>query len=270
MNIFKKIIESMKSKKIFVLLSVLLLTCILLFLAFYLTKNVIVLMISVVALFCIFFVSCFLLCVTLKDMANTLLDDYRLNHNLFSGAVLIMLITSSFFLVCKLFSMTIDNHAFKDTSDNIATFVLAIAPAFISILGVHYSNSLQQISRQKEKEDLNTPYLSINYLTHCTFNGDKKNSDYLIDLTINNLADNICIPLYFDKTKLDYQAINGSVSAKYSNISMTLTKNTCHHVFYQLKYKDIFNRIFSVTVEIVLDNMEHTAKLGNPKLVKYM
>lgn len=182
-----------------------------------------------------------------KDMAKTMMDDYKNKNSLFSGALCIILIAVTSYLLFKGFGDTIYKDEANDFN-SIANTIISLTPALLSLLGVHYSNMLQETRRKEDFRIANTPCPLIECCVE-RIHEENKNQNIYFNVKIKNLADNILIPLYIADKKLNYSPVTKDIEGKFTNIRVPYSDY--ENVYFV--YKDSSGNTYKTKLRINID-----------------
>jgi hypothetical protein len=199
-----------------------------------------------------------------KDMAKTMIDDYKSRNNLFSGALCIILIAVTSYLLFKGFGDTFYKDQTNDFS-NMANTIITLTPALLSLLGVHYSNMIQETRRKEDFRVANTPCPLIEcYVERIQANNVES---IYIKVTIKNLVNNILIPLYIGNNKLSYLPVTKEIKREFENIEIPY--HDYKNVFFI--YEDSSGNTYKTKLDIKIDkefqNNYTTTKNDEPVLL---
>jgi len=182
--------------------------------------------------------------------------NYRNNQSLSSGVLFIVtvIVVPAIYLAVILRYVP---EEWKSAVQSILSCLVAAFPAFLSLLGIHYSNTIQQMSKNKETKDLNKPYP---YITNGSIVHVKEDNTLELNIVwkVSNLANNILIPLcvIYDKKKYDfnYSPINGSTEGFVEAIGINLgcKKENSKYSFCFL-YKDRLENKYKSEFELDLN-----------------
>lgn len=193
--------------------------------------------------------------------AKTMWIEYRNEHNLISGVFVIILIIitplSALFVMSKTFS-----DEWKNIFNTMITTLITLLPALISLLGIHYSNTMQQINKSEELKNINKPYPSIE-CKHKLVTGANPITAISIDMTISNLANNILVPLYLKhdniKYELSYKPITFVKPAEYKSLLIDTEHAFSELILeFSIVYKDALENLYESKFEIDLNNRDNT------------
>lgn len=167
--------------------------------------------------------------------------NYKDNNSLSSGVLLVVTIFVIPLVYLSVLLRFIPDE-WKGVLQSLITCLLAAFPAILSLLGIHYSNMVQQISKKRETQNINKPYPVITMDNDILFNEDDE-CNLVMNMDIQNIANNILIPIsvsYSDQIcELNYSPINNEMHSlhpsKRINLGKEVTKTTFDLVF---KYKD--------------------------------
>lgn len=185
--------------------------------------------------------------------------EYSDRHSLKSGVLfLILLIVIPLPVLCVM-SMSL-NDKWKSIINSIITGLITLLPALISLLGIHYSNIMQQINKSEELRNINKPYPSIK----CEYKLIIKNNpvtSFYINMTISNLANNILVPLYLKhndiKFELPYKPITFLKPAEYKNLLIDTQHEFSELILnFSMVYKDSLENLYESKFEIDLNNRD--------------
>ena len=182
-----------------------------------------------------------------KDMAKTMMDDYKSRKNLFSGALCIILIAVTSYLLFKGFGDSFYKDKTNDFS-SMANTIISLTPAPLSLLGVHYSNMIQESRRKEDFKIANTPCPLIECRVERIHQENKVENIYM-DAKIKNLANNILIPLYIANNKLNYSPVTKDINEEYNNIKVPYTNY--ENVYFI--YKDFYGNTYRTKLDIKID-----------------
>lgn len=190
--------------------------------------------------------------------------NYKTNQSLSSGVMLIITI----FVLPALYLAVMLKYVpddWKNAVQSVLSCLIAAFPAFLSLLGIHYSNTIQQLSKKKEIQNINKPYPLINMDNSIRFNEDGK-CILVMNLDIQNIANNILIPLsitYKEQIcELSYSPINNKMHSlhplKRIVLGSNVTKTSFNMTFI---YKDSLENKYKS--DFVVDINEHGKVIAN-------
>lgn len=197
--------------------------------------------------------------------------EYSDGHSLKSGVLFLVLLIVIPLPVLYVMSMSLNNE-WKSIINTIITGLITLLPALISLLGIHYSNTMQQINKSEELKNMNKPYPSIDCKYELIL--EKPLTSFYIDMTISNLSNNILIPLYLKhkglQFELPYKPATFVKSSEYKSILID-TQHEFNELIleFSIVYKDALENIYESEFEIDLNNRETTTlnlKEGKPVL----
>lgn len=237
--------KNYKFDKLLIALSIVIIIAFILMLVTYITSNMIFAIIGSIICIIELFVLSFVMLFTLKDMTITMIDDYKNKHSLLSGALCIILITFTSYLLFNCF----DNIFYKDNANefnSIANTILSLTPALLSLMGVHYSNMIQESRRKEDFKIANTPCPLIECYVEKERPENKGECAY-INVTIKNLADNILIPISIGDNNLNYLPVTKNISREFKDLRITLSNNP-DEIFFV--YQDTLKNIYKTKLHI--------------------
>lgn len=196
-----------------------------------------------------------------KDMAKTMMDDYKNKNSLFSGALCIILIAVTSYLLFKGFGDTIYKDETNDFN-SMANTIISLTPALLSLLGVHYSNMIQETRRKEDFKTANTPCPLIECCVE-KIREENHNKNIYFSVKIKNLADNILIPLYIANQELNYSPVTKDIDRIFENINVPCTNYK--NVWFI--YEDSSYNIYKTKLDIKTDQ-EFQAKYTTTKIDK--
>lgn len=182
-----------------------------------------------------------------KDMAKTMMDDYKSRKNLFSGALCIILIAVTSYLLFKGFGDSFYKDKTNDFS-SMANTIISLTPALLSLLGVHYSNMIQESRRKEDFKIANTPCPLIECRVE-RIHPENNTENIYFNVKIKNLADNILIPLYIAEKKLNYSPVTKDIDGNFKNIKVPYTNYK--NVYFI--YKDFYGNTYKTKLDIKID-----------------
>lgn len=190
--------------------------------------------------------------------------NYKTNQSLSSGVMLIITIfvLPAIYLAVMLKFVPDD---WKSVIQSILSCLIAAFPAFLSLLGIHYSNTIQQLSKRRETQNINKPYPLINMDNRIIFN-EEGECVLILNMDIQNIADNILVPLsitYEEQIcELSYSPINNKMHslhpAKHIALGTNVTKTSFNMTFI---YKDSLENKYKS--DFVVDINEHGKVIAN-------
>ena len=146
--------------------------------------------------------------------------EYSDKHSLKSGVLFLVLLIVIPLPILYIMSISL-NEEWKSIINSIITGLITLLPALVSLLGIHYSNTMQQINKSEELRNINKPYPSIE-CKHKLVTTANPITAISIDMTISNLANNILVPLYLKheniKYELPYKPITFVKPAEYKSL----------------------------------------------------
>ena len=131
--------------------------------------------------------------------------------------------------------------------------IMALLPSMLSLLGLHYSNLLNQQNAQEEKRLQNMPYIKIKY--------KKRNQNTIFSIT--NIANNICIPDNINTYKLDYNPILMNKEEDF-----IIDKGFFNGEEIKLVFKDIFENKYSISFVYNSEVQSEYVETSVPALLK--
>lgn len=187
--------------------------------------------------------------------------EYSDKHSLKSGVLFLILLIVIPLPILYAMSMSLNNE-WKSMINSIITGLITLLPALISLLGIHYSNTMQQINKSEELRNINKPYPSIECKHELIIKNNPVTSFY-IDMTISNLANNILVPLYLKhndiKFKLPYKPITFVKPAEYKNLLIDTQHEFSELILeFSIVYKDALENFYESKFEINLNNRNTT------------
>lgn len=233
-----------------------------LFFIYKVTSNVIIGIIATIFCCITFLVGSIILITAFTHLTNTMIDEYKKNKDLIMGTLAIVSISICIVLLLSFLSEIIYRDQPQNTLSDIVKIITSILPASLSLLGVHYSTSIQNKNRKEDLISLHKPYLLVEY--YVCFNNCEPD---LLNIRINNLTDNVCVPLYIFnfETKLDYFPINKQIYGEYT---IRMNKITYYNIPYinpiKLYFKDALNNLYKTDLTL---NFKIDA--GNKKQIAY-
>lgn len=174
----------------------------------------------------------------ITNMTNLLLTEYRKDKSLLSGALGIITITITLFLGITGISKIAPSE-YESAINTLATTLLGFTPAFLSLIGIHYSNTMQNAYRREDLRNINKPYPIIVCKNEAFSNGENPITHIRIDLQISNAANNICVPLYINH------------NSKHYNLSYSVISNNCPHYDYSDIIFDTGHEISETTLNFI-------------------
>lgn len=185
--------------------------------------------------------------------------EYSDKHSLKSGVLFLILLIVIPLLILYIMSMSL-NDEWKSIINSIITGLITLLPALISLLGIHYSNTMQQMNKSEELRNINKPYPSIECKHELIIKSNPVTSFY-IDMTISNLADNILVPLYLKhndiKFKLPYKPITFVKPAEYKNLLIDTQHEFSELILeFSIVYKDALENLYESKFEVDLNNRD--------------
>lgn len=240
--------KSKKNYKLYTLLIGLSITIIIAFalmLGAYVASNMILAIIGSIICIVELVALSFVMFFTFNDMAITMMDDYKNKHSLLSGALCIILIVLTSYLLFKCFG----DIFYKDNANefnSIANTILSLTPALLSLLGIHYSNMIQEARRKEDFKIANTPCPLIECFVEKERPENKGECTY-INATIKNLADNILIPISIGDNNLIYLPVTKDISREFTDLRITLSNNPDEIFFI---YQDILKNTYKTKLHI--------------------
>lgn len=242
-----KVNKMYKSNILLIIASVLtVVTVVLVFIARFKDNTILAIIGSVLCLIEMFVLS-FSILFVFKDMAKTMIDDYKSKNNLFSGAMCIILIAITLFLLFKGFGNMIYNDENNDLN-GMANTIITLTPALLSLLGVHYSNMIQETRRKEDFKVANTPCPLVECCVERIHDENNIQNIYM-NVKIKNLADNILIPLYIAGKKLNYSPVTKDIDRTFENIRVPY--RNYNNVFFI--YEDSSGNTYKTKLDIKID-----------------
>lgn len=186
-----------------------------------------------------------LLILTIKDMLKFFIKEYKNNNDLFSGILMVILIGLSVFSIIRGIGNILFNK--QDTNNIYITIlksVLSAIPTSISLLFTHYFERIHKKEKQEELLKSNMPYPLIEMSTKANLlNSNKKT----VSIKVNNLADNVLIPISIGNIKLDYKPVTKSNFREFKNLELPSFENNQEILFI---YEDINNTQYKTKLHI--------------------
>ena len=186
-----------------------------------------------------------LLILTIKDMLKFFIKEYKNNNDLFSGILMVILIGLSAFSIIR----GIGNILFNKQNTNniyitILKSILSAIPTSISLLFTNYFERIHKKEKQEELLKSNMPYPLIEMSTKANLlNSNKKT----VSIKVNNLADNVLIPISIGNIKLDYKPVTKSNFREFKNLELPSFENNQEILFI---YEDINNTRYKTKLHI--------------------
>lgn len=174
----------------------------------------------------------------ITNMTKLLLTEYRKDKSLLSGALGIITITITLFFGI-IGTSKIAPSEYESAINTLATTLLGFTPAFLSLIGIHYSNTMQNAYRREDLRNINKPYPIIACKNKAFSNGENPITHIKIDLQISNAANNICVPLYIKHNSKQY------------NLSYSVISNNCPHHNYSNIIFDTGHEISETTLNFI-------------------
>lgn len=186
-----------------------------------------------------------LLILTIKDMLKFFIKEYKNNNDLFSGILMVILIGLSAFSIIRGIGNILFNK--QDTNNIYITILkstLSAIPTSISLLFTNYFERIHKKEKQEELLKSNMPYPLIEMSTKANLlNSNKKT----VSIKVNNLADNVLIPISIGNIKLDYKPVTKSNFREFKNLELPSFENNQEILFI---YEDINNTRYKTKLHI--------------------
>lgn len=186
-----------------------------------------------------------LLILTIKDMLKFFIKEYKNNNDLFSGILMVILIGLSAFSIIRGIGNILFNK--QDTNNiyiTILNSILSAIPTSISLLFTNYFERIHKKEKQEELLKSNMPYPLIEMSTKANLlNSNKKT----VSIKVNNLADNVLIPISIGNIKLDYKPVTKSNFREFKNLELPSFENNQEILFI---YEDINNTRYKTKLHI--------------------
>ena len=203
--------------------------------------------------------------------AKSMWYEYSNNQSLISGIGFVVVV----FLVPLALLLVLSKCApsdWKEIINSLITSLIALLPALLSLLGIHYSLTMQEIAKRKEVQSLNKPYITLKCLSELVV-GHHPITAIKADFIIENLANNILIPLYIqygdEKFLLQYRPITLDKPGKYDSVIIDLKEQIENTLIeFSIIYKDSLGNVYKSNFNIDLNNRENRyLNLNEPKQI---
>ena len=186
-----------------------------------------------------------LLILTIKDMLKFFIKEYKNNNDLFSGILMVILIGLSAFSIIRGIGNILFNK--QDTNNIYITILKSILSAIPTSISLLFTNYFERIHKKEKQEELlksNMPYPLIEMSTKANLlNSNKKT----VSIKVNNLADNVLIPISIGNIKLDYKPVTKSNFREFKNLELPSFENNQEILFI---YEDINNTRYKTKLHI--------------------
>ena len=186
-----------------------------------------------------------LLILTIKDMLKFFIKEYKNNNDLFSGILMVILIGLSAFSIIRGIGNILFNK--QDTNNIYITILKSILSALTTSISLLFTNYFERIHKKEKQEELlksNMPYPLIEMSTKANLlNSNKKT----VSIKVNNLADNVLIPISIGNIKLDYKPVTKSNFREFKNLELPSFENNQEILFI---YEDINNTRYKTKLHI--------------------
>lgn len=186
-----------------------------------------------------------LLILTIKDMLKFFIKEYKNNNDLFSGILMVILIGLSPFSIIRGIGNILFNK--QDTNNIYITILKSILSAIPTSISLLFTNYFERIHKKEKQEELlksNMPYPLIEMSTKANLlNSNKKT----VSIKVNNLADNVLIPISIGNIKLDYKPVTKSNFREFKNLELPSFENNQEILFI---YEDINNTRYKTKLHI--------------------
>ena len=186
-----------------------------------------------------------LLILTIKDMLKFFIKEYKNNNDLFSGILMVILIWLSAFSIIRGIGNILFNK--QDTNNIYITILKSILSAIPTSISLLFTNYFERIHKKEKQEELlksNMPYPLIEMSTKANLlNSNKKT----VSIKVNNLADNVLIPISIGNIKLDYKPVTKSNFREFKNLELPSFENNQEILFI---YEDINNTRYKTKLHI--------------------
>ena len=186
-----------------------------------------------------------LLILTIKDMLKFFIKEYKNNNDLFSGILMVILIGLSAFSIIRGIGNILFNK--QDTNNIYITILKSILSAIPTSISLLFTNYFERIHKKEKQEELlksNMPYPLIEMSTKANLlNSNKKT----VSIKVNNLADNVLIPISIGNIKLDYKPVTKSNFREFKNLELPSFENNQEILFI---YEDITNTRYKTKLHI--------------------
>ena len=121
---------------------------------------------------------------------------------------------------------------------------MSAIPTSISLLFTNYFERIHKKEKQEELLKSNMPYPLIEMSTKANLlNSNKKT----VSIKVNNLADNVLIPISIGNIKLDYKPVTKSNFREFKNLELPSFENNQEILFI---YEDINNTRYKTKLHI--------------------
>lgn len=185
--------------------------------------------------------------------------EYSDRHSLKSGVLFLVLLIVIPLPILYIMSISL-NEEWKSIINSIITGLITLLPALVSLLGIHYSNTMQQINKSEELRNINKPYPSIE-CKHKLVTTANPITAISIDMTISNLANNILVPLYLKheniKYELPYKPITFVKPAEYKSLFIDTEHAFSELILdFSIVYKDALENLYESKLKIDLKNRD--------------
>lgn len=186
-----------------------------------------------------------LLILTIKDMLKFFIKEYKNNNDLFSGILMVILIGLSAFSIIRGIGNILFNK--QDTNNIYITILKSILSAIPTSISLLFTNYFERIHKKEKQEELlksNMPYPLIEMSTKANLlNSNKKT----VSIKVNNLADNVLIPISIGNIKLDYKPVTKSNFREFKNLELPSFENNQEILFI---FEDINNTRYKTKLHI--------------------
>lgn len=187
--------------------------------------------------------SIWLLASTICDMLKMLINEYKTKNNLFFGALSIFLMSALIAILIESFGITFDKENYKVYHSLAGGFLTAV-PGWFALMGVYYTATIQEKRRSEDCIISNTPYPLIEFSAKKDLkNGKKKTAT----IKVNNLADNILIPISVCGKELDYKPVTKSTFREFEDLEFPSFENNQETLFV---FEDVNGRRYTTKLHI--------------------
>lgn len=189
--------------------------------------------------------------------AKTMWYEYSKNQSLVSGVGFIVIVFLMPFLFLLLVLKWVPSE-WKDVINGIITSLITLLPALLSLLGIHYSLTMQEIAKRRDIQALNKPYPAIRCRQEIVSNSERITA-IKADLEIENLANIILIPLYFQhndiRFQLPYRPITIQKPIEFNSLTLDTQKPIGTTLLeFDFIYKDAIENTYKSSFSIDLNN----------------
>ena len=209
----------------------------------------------------------------MTNMTKMLFTEYRKDNHLFYGALGVIAIIITLFIALMAISKMLPD-GYETVISTLSTALIGLTPALLSLMGIHYSNTIQAAYRRDDLRNVNKPFPIVTCKNLVYNENVKPITKIKIDLKIDNAVDNVCIPLYIEHCKHKY-------SFPYSVVTPNMgEKNFINIIFdtghelskmeldFKIGYKDALDNTYES--EFILDLLnfdEYTLELTEAKII---